>query len=216
MENINSGQPDTFYSRLFAKLYDPFMESMEQKVLGKYRKKLLADLSGDILEVGSGTGVNFKLYPKGCNVIASEPSEHMLKYAQFRLDNEPVMAKVKLVVAGVGAKKLESEIPTEGLDVIVCTLVLCTIPDPELAIAKFKEWLKPDGKLIILEHVHAKTQPRRAVHSVINPLWKRLAEGCHLNRDTGELLSESGFEPIWEKQFTKVMPFHISMMRLKP
>ena len=215
MENVNSGRPDSFYTRLFAKFYDPFMESLEQKLLGRHRKELLSGLSGNVLEVGSGTGINFSLYPKGCHVIASEPSEHMLKYAQHRLQTEPVEADVELVVAGVGAKNLQEKLPPDGLDAIVCTLVLCTIPDPELAIAKFKEWLKPGGRLIVLEHVHGQSRRRRAVHNVINPMWKRLAEGCHINRDTGTLLKQHGFEPITEDRFVKMIPFYVSVMRLK-
>ncbi len=215
MENVNSGRSDSFYTRLFAKFYDPFMEGLEQKVLGHYRQELLSGLSGIVLEVGSGTGVNFCLYPKGCHVIASEPSEHMLKYAQHRLKTEAVEAYIELVVAGVGAKGLEEKLPAEGLDAIVCTLVLCTIPDPELAIIKFKQWLKPGGRLIVLEHVHGQSKRRRTVHNVVNPIWKLFAEGCHLNRDTGNLLKKNGFTPITEHHFVKMIPFYVSVMKLK-
>ncbi|MBL4585613.1 MAG: class I SAM-dependent methyltransferase, partial [Flavobacteriales bacterium] len=164
MNNPNATIKEGFYSKLFARFYDPFVQSMEQKVLSRYRKKLLDPLSGNILEVGSGTGVNFSLYPKECNVIASEPSEYMLRYANERLKTETINANIDIVLAGVGSSELEKRIPKEGLDAIVCTLVLCTIPDPELAVASFKKWLKPDGKLIILEHVHGHSHPRKAIH----------------------------------------------------
>lgn len=212
--NPNANIKEGFYSKVFARIYDPFMESMEQKILSKYRKQLLEPLHGNILEVGSGTGINFKLYPKGCYVIASEPSEHMLKYASERLKMEPMQADIKLVLAGIGSDVLENHVPDEGFDAIVCTLVLCTIPDPELAVQSFKKWLKPDGKLIILEHVHAQTQPRKLFHNVINPAWKRVAEGCHINRDTAKMLKDSGFRAEWEHDFIKVLPFHVSVMRL--
>lgn len=215
LENPNAGLKEGFYSKLFARFYDPFMESMEQKVLGRYRKQLLEPLQGDILEVGSGTGINFKLYPKVCRVIASEPSEHMLKYASERLKMEAVEADIRLVLAGVGSAELEKYVPKDGFDAIVCTLVLCTIPEPEEAVKRFKKWLKPGGKLIILEHVHAKTQPRKAIHAMLNPAWKHVAEGCHINRNTAEMLSKSGFEAEWEQDFVKVIPFHVSVMKLK-
>ncbi|MBP9153256.1 MAG: class I SAM-dependent methyltransferase [Flavobacteriales bacterium] len=215
MSNPNANIKEGFYSKLFARFYDPFMESMEQKVLGRYRKQLLEPLHGNILEVGSGTGINFKLYPKGCHVIASEPSEHMLRYATERLKMEPVQATIELVLAGVGSEALEKRVPEGGFDAIVCTLVLCTIPDPQLAVSSFKNWLKPDGKLIILEHVHAKTNPRKLVHNVLNPAWKRFGEGCNLNRNTAKMLRDSGFEAEWEHDFVKVMPFHVAIMRLK-
>lgn len=215
MESANSNIKETFYSKIFARFYDPFMESMEQKVLLRYRKQLLEPLQGNILEVGSGTGINFKLYPKGCKVIASEPSEHMLKYAQERMKMERVEAEIQLVLAGVGSDELEKYVPKEGFDAIVCTLVLCTIPKPEAAVASFKDWLKPNGKLIILEHVHGKSRRRKAVHNLINPAWKRFAEGCHINRDTAKMLRESGFTAEWEHDFTKVLPFHVSVMKLQ-
>lgn len=197
MENANSKVKETFYSKLFARFYDPFMESMKQKVLSRYRNQLLKPLNGNILEVGSGTGINFKLYPKGCHVVASEPSEHMLKYAQERLKMEQVDANIELVLAGVGSSELENYVPEGGFDAIVCTLVLCTIPNPELAVSSFKKWLKPSGRLVILEHVHGSSKRRKLVHNVLNPAWKRFAEGCHLNRDTAQLLRENGFEADW-------------------
>ena len=215
MSNPNANIKEGFYSKLFARFYDPFMESMEQRVLTRYRKQLLEPLGGNILEIGSGTGVNFKLYSKDCCVIASEPSEHMLKYAKERLKMEPVDAQIELVLAGVGSEDLEKKVPAGGFDAVVCTLVLCTIPDPELAVLSFKKWLKPDGKLIILEHVHAKTNPRKAVHTILNPAWKRFAEGCHINRDTAKMLRDSGFVAEWEHDFVKVLPFHISVMKLQ-
>lgn len=213
MENPNADLKEGFYSKLFARFYDPFMEELELKVLSKYRKRLLEPLHGNVLEVGSGTGVNFKLYPKGCHVVASEPSEHMLKYAKERLKMDKVQADIELVLAGVGSKELEKHVPEGGFDAIVCTLVLCTIPDPELAVESFRKWLKPHGRLIILEHVHAKTQPRKLFHELVNPAWKHLAEGCHINRDTAQMLKEKGFVSEWEEDFIKLIPFHVSVMR---
>jgi ubiquinone/menaquinone biosynthesis C-methylase UbiE len=215
MSNSNASFKEGFYSKLFARFYDPFMASLEQKILFRYRKQLLEPLQGNILEIGSGTGINFKLYPKGCNVIASEPSEHMLKYAQERLKMEPVEAKIELVLAGVGSEELERYVPEGGFDAIVCTLVLCTIPDPAAAVESFKKWLKPEGKLIVLEHVHGRSRRRKFVHNVVNPAWKRFAEGCHINRDTAKLLKDLGFSAEWEHDFIKVLPFHISVMKLQ-
>lgn len=214
MSNANATIKEGFYSKLFARFYDPFVQGMEQKVLSHYRKKLLDPLRGNILEVGSGTGVNFNLYPKECNVIASEPSEHMLRYANERLRTETINANIDVILAGVGSSELEERIPKEGLDAIVCTLVLCTIPDPELAVSSFRKWLKPDGKLIILEHVHGQTDPRKAIHNFINPAWKRFGEGCHLNRDTAAMLKGQGFEAEWEERFTKVIPFYVAVLRV--
>src|SRR5690606_21531989 len=140
-------------TRIFARVYDPFMQKMEERVLSRHRRRLLGGLSGDVLEVGSGTGINFGFYPSECKVIASEPSAQMLRFAEERVRSENVKAEITLVQTGVGSPELDKMIPETSLDAIVCTLVLCTIPDPVAAIRSFKRWLKPDGKLIVLEHV---------------------------------------------------------------
>lgn len=213
MPDRNANVRESFYSRLFARFYDPFMQRMEERVLYRYRQRLLSGLSGDILEVGSGTGINFPLYPRDCRVIASEPSEHMLHFAQERLRTSAVKAEILPVKAGVGSEQLRMLIPEGGLDAIVCTLVLCTIPDPAAAVHDFKQWLKQDGQLIVLEHVHSSAQPRRMIHNLLNPAWKVLAEGCHLTRDTATMLRNEGFVAVAEERFTKVLPFYVAVMR---
>lgn len=213
MDNPNASVHETWYTRIFARVYDPFMRKMEERVLSRHRRRLLGSLSGDVLEVGSGTGINFGFYPSGCRVTASEPSAQMLRFAGGRMRSGSVKAEITFVQAGVGSPELEKLIPATGLDAIVCTLVLCTIPDPASAIHSFRRWLKPDGKLIVLEHVHAHSQPRRRIHEFINPVWKVLAEGCNLTRDTPRLLRDGGFVPVEEEQFTKVLPFYVAVMR---
>ncbi len=208
----NASRPDTFYSRIFARVYDPVMRTMEQRVLLRNRRELLSGLTGDVLEVGSGTGINFPIYGPGCRVIASEPSAAMLHFARERLSEHPCQAEITLVQAGVGDAELESHIPADGLDAVVCTLVLCTIPDPKAALLRIREWLKPQGRLIVLEHIHGQSAPRRTIHGAVNPLWKHLAEGCHLTRDTDRLLREVGFVPLEEQYFTKGVPFYRAVM----
>lgn len=213
MENPNAFVHESWYTQIFARVYDSFMQKMEQRVLSRHRKRLLEGLKGDVLEVGSGTGINFQFYPSKCRVIASEPSAQMLRFAQDRARSENVKADITLVQEGVGSPELEKMVPNGGLDAIVCTLVLCTIPDPIAAIRNFKDWLKPEGKLIVLEHVHAHKQPRRAIHELLNPAWKVLAEGCHLTRNTPDLLQQEGFLPIEKEEFTKVLPFYVAIMK---
>lgn len=209
----NASVHDSWYTKVFARVYDPVMEKMEQRVLSKHRKRLLSTLSGNILEVGSGTGINFPIYPKGCSVLASEPSAPMLRFAERRLHSMDVLAEIRVIQAGVGSAELETQVPAGGFDAIVCTLVLCTIPDPVAAVRSFKRWLRPGGRLIVLEHVHAHNQPRRMLHALLNPAWKVLAEGCNLTRDTSVLLKQEGFVPDTEEQFTKVLPFYVAVLR---
>jgi len=208
----NAVVKEGFYARIFARVYDPFMESMERKVLSHYRRRLLAPLKGEVLEVGCGTGVNFPYYPRQCHVVATEPSVHMLKQAVMRKGRPDVVANIEPVHAGIGSERIAEHVPPTGFDAIVCTLVLCTIPEPEDALRRMCEWLKPDGKLIVLEHVRPRSRFRQAVHGLIDPVWNHLAEGCHLNRDTVSLLKKVGLTPEWEQHFLKVLPFYVAVM----
>lgn len=193
-----------FYQKIFASKYDSFMSNLET-TFHPIRKELLSDLEGDILDVGSGTGVNFEHFNAKTNVIAVEPSPFMMAKATAKL---PQKAKITTYNLSVTDDELDSIIAPQSLDYIVCTLVLCTIPDQKLALKKFKNWLKPTGKLIILEHIHAEKNPNRFLQNVINPLWKVVGDGCNLNRDTDILIKEAGFKVESEQYFKQSLRFY--------
>ena len=195
---------DTLYKKFFAGVYDPFMNSLE-KDFYNYRKELLSDLKGTVLEVGAGTGINFQFYPKEIQLIALEPSEFMRKRATLKV---PEGMKVKFLTCKVNDDKLESIIEDNSLDYIVSTLVLCSIDDPNKSLEKFHRWLKEDGKLIVLEHIHSEKKINRKLQDVINPIWKKVADGCNLNRDTDILIKQNGFAIDKEKYFKKGLRFH--------
>lgn len=176
-----------------------------EKQFHPVRAELIGDLEGQILDVGSGTGVNFEHFNKNANVIAVEPSKFMLEKAKNKL---PQKASITTYNLGINDPKLEQIINQNSLDYIICTLVLCTIPDQVLALSKFKKWLKPDGKLIILEHIHAKEKPRRIIQNIINPAWKIVGDGCNLNRDTDVLIKNIGFKVKSEEYFKRTLRFY--------
>ncbi|MEH0155111.1 class I SAM-dependent methyltransferase [Limibacter armeniacum] len=212
MCNRNKAKPDSFYSRIFASLYNPFMNSMEERILARWRKKILYTQKGNILEIGAGTGNNFQFYDSEAEVIACEPSKEMLRYAKFKINAE-VITNVTLVHAAIGDDVLEDYVPEGGFDAIVFTLVLCTIPDIEDAIQKAKKWLHPDGKLLVLEHIHDRDSWKGTFQKVIQPLWFYIAEGCDLTRNTDQILKKNGFTPIWERYFYHVLPFYCACLR---
>lgn len=201
------------YTRLFSRVYDPVMRGFEEKVLLRKRKELLHDLAGDVLEVGAGTGVNFALYPPGAKVIACEPSLPMLAQAHRKLERVPPKASIELVHAGIGDEELEAHIPPGGFDAVVFTLVLCTIPHPEEAVLLVKKWLKPGGRLFVLEHIASERRMGRALQRAVEPVWTSLAEGCRLTRHTDAMLGELGFSPEWERYFTTGMRFYYGVFR---
>ena len=176
-----------------------------EETLYPIRKELIGDLEGDILEVGSGTGTNFEHYNSKAKVIALEPSSFMLEKSKAKL---PKNTQITTYNMGVADERLDSIIKNNSLDYIVCTLVLCTIPDQNLALEKFKKWLKPTGKLIILEHIHAQNKPRRLLYNIVNPLWKIIGDGCNLNRDTDLSIKKAGFTVESELYFKRSLDFY--------
>ena len=208
----NKARPDTFYSRQIARSYDRFMCKMEERVLLPKRRALLENLEGNVLEVGIGTGVNLPLYPRKVNLLGIEPSAEMLIHAQKKLASTPPAASITLIKAGIGDEAVAQAMPTEGWDAIVCTLVLCTIPDPLAAIQLFKDWLKPGGQLIVLEHILNTQQPNKFFYHLLNPFWKLFSEGCNINRPTDQLLKDAGFRPIVEEYFSTRIPFYLARM----
>ena len=85
---------------------------------------------------------------------------------------------------------------------------MCTIKNPELALDNFKKWLKPDGKLIIIEHIHSDKKGKALVQTILNPVWKVIAEGCNMTRHTDELIKAKGFKPLEEHYFTIGLRIH--------
>jgi ubiquinone/menaquinone biosynthesis C-methylase UbiE len=214
MCNSNKAKNDSNYSRLFARIYNPVMNNLERKFLRLKREELLKELKGDILEVGAGTGINFDIYnPDQTKVFAFEPSEAMLGFARQKMESMAVNKHIKLIKAGVGDVLPADAIPEEGFDYVVCTLVLCTIPDAKAALEAISGYLKPDGKLLVLEHIKAKSGFGRFVQNSLNPIWKHCAEGCHLNRPTDLLLKAMGYIADKESYFSKIIPFYMASLR---
>jgi len=196
------------YKRIFGAFYDRFMNSIEHAHLGSRRTRLLSDLSGRILEVGVGTGTNFEHYNGDIELIGIEPSPYMMPRAEKKKEVLLFPNKITLLNIGCGYPEMEKLIEPDSLDAVVCTLVLCTIPDPSRALNNFMRWLKPGGKLLILEHVRSHNRTNGKLQDMLNPVWKKVADGCHLNRPTDMLLAGSGFQLVREERFKIGIPFY--------
>jgi len=198
------------YQKIFARFYDGFMHGFERKLHTK-RKHLLSNLSGHVIGVGEGTGINFQFYPDDVIVHAVEPSLPMLEKAKIKASKK---MNITFYNKGINDSSLNEHFKKQGIDAIICTLVLCTIPNPEEALQNFKRWLKPNGKLIIMEHVHASKPINKVMQNLVNPAWKVFGEGCHLNRNTDLLIKEAGFSPIEDEYFNHTLRFYSGVFQL--
>lgn len=181
---------------LLAPLYDRLVAPSEEACFQQWRGELLAPLTGQVLELGSGTGANITRYPASVErVTFTEPDPWMRrqlveKLAEAQADGTfaPADAEVR-DDSGVDLSFAE-----DCFDAVVVTLVLCTVPDPDRALAEARRVLKPGGRLVFLEHVAAEDRPDRLKwQRRIDPIWRRVAGGCRLTRRTADTIEQAGF-----------------------
>ncbi len=191
------------YNSVFAKFYDPFMKGFEKRIR-KNRLELLKDVGGEVLEIGSGTGINFGLYNPGINLTAIEPSQAMIDVSTAKNCD---CNKIRLLKTSITDPLLFNELKESSFDYILSTLVLCTIDRPEIAIKNYGKLLKPDGRLLVLEHIHSTKPLHKKLQNIANPFWKAFSEGCNLNRNTDQMLIQNGFVPVQSEYFVKTLRF---------
>ncbi len=200
----------SIYQKIFAHSYDSIMASVEVK-LSKRRQDLLSPLVGNILDVGGGTGINLKFYNSEVDILLIDPSKEMIRKASKKFESK---TNVTFIECGVNDEALKLRLKQKSLDYIVCTLVLCTIPDPNIALLNFKKWLKPNGRLIVLEHIHHNHAIHAKWQNAINPIWNKIGEGCNLNRKTDTLIKQNGFKVEKEAYFGSWIQFYQAIFSL--
>ncbi|MFD8558633.1 class I SAM-dependent methyltransferase [Streptosporangium canum] len=174
---------------IFARFYARISQVVEHRGLAERRQALLAELSGQVIEVGAGNGLTFAHYPPTvARVLAVEPEPRLRRLAQMAADEAPVPVEV------VGA--LADRLPAEdrSFDAAVVSLVLCSLPDPVAALREMYRVLRPGGQLRFLEHVRADSPGLVRVQDLLDAtVWPRLAGGCHTGRDSAALIDHAGF-----------------------
>ncbi|WHX98210.1 class I SAM-dependent methyltransferase [Neobacillus sp. DY30] len=173
-------------SSTFPKWYDFFMSPLERKKFKRVRKDLLKSATGKVLELGSGTGVNFPLYRNVDHVIAIEPSKHMIQQSLAKRN----LAVVPIEMVNASAERLPFEDHT--FDTIVATLVFCTIPNVEEAINELKRVCKPQGKILLFEHIKMENKVLSSLQGGLTPLWRKICDGCCLDRETLKAFTSQG------------------------
>jgi ubiquinone/menaquinone biosynthesis C-methylase UbiE len=162
--------------------------AMRQKQLGPFRQRVIDAAEGRVLEIGIGSGLNFPLY-RGTvkSVIGLEPSPELLRMARPRA----AAAAVTITLLDASAEVIP--IDSASIDTVITTWTLCTIPNASVALAEMRRVLKPGGALLFVEHGRAPEPGVARWQDRLDPLWSRLAGGCHLNRKMDDLISGSGF-----------------------
>lgn len=169
-----------------ARVYDLVARIGERKGFAALRRRLVADLDGDVLEVGAGTGLMLAHYRRAARVVALEPDAGMAERLRERA------AEASVPVEVVEGRAEELPFPGGSFDHVVAGLVLCSVEDLERVLAEIRRVLRADGSLALLEHVRGGGRVARWQNR-LTPLQRRLADGCHLNRDTAAAIAAAGF-----------------------
>jgi ubiquinone/menaquinone biosynthesis C-methylase UbiE len=189
--------------RFFALTYDRQVAKVERAGLGELRQKLLADASGRVLEVGSGTGANLPYYGPGVeSLTVTEPESAMLRRLEQRVREQAPKAKV------VRAPAEQLPFEDDAFDVAVSTLVLCGVDDQARALGELRRVLRPGGRLIFIEHVRSDEPGLARWQDRLNGLNKFVA-CCDCNRRTLDSIKAEGFEvtKVDHTELKKVPPF---------
>jgi ubiquinone/menaquinone biosynthesis C-methylase UbiE len=173
---------------VFARIWDTIVRLGGRKEL-RNRTELLDGTRGRVLEIGAGTGLNFRLYPKDVEqVVAVEPEPSMAVRAAGRARR----ADVPVHVLRGGAEDLP--FPDGAFDTAVVCLVMCTVADAEAAAKELRRVLRPRGELRVYEHVRSASHKAARLQDFSERPWGLLGAGCHPNRDTVATLRSAGFE----------------------
>jgi ubiquinone/menaquinone biosynthesis C-methylase UbiE len=161
---------------------------MDMKVTREERKKCLAHVTGNVLEVGFGSGHNLPFYPSTVQrVVAIDPSTHSARLARKRIAAAPFPVEyVPLMGEHIDA-------PDASFDSIVSTYTLCTIPDPVAALAQMRRVLKPEGRFFFVEHGRSAEPKVQRWQDRLNGFQRTMCGGCNMNRDIAHLVRTAGF-----------------------
>ncbi len=176
----------SFYrDQLLPRVQDKVMDRVSTR---EVRARVCAGLSGEIVEIGFGTGLNVAYYPPTVTkILAVEPSSVCMRIAQSRIDSSSSIVEL----AGLDGERLD--LPSEAFDTVLSTWTLCSIPDVARAMGEIRRVLKPGGSLHFVEHGSAPDPGIARWQRRLEPLNKRLAGGCHLTRQIPETIEQGGF-----------------------
>jgi len=183
------------YDRI-APIYD-WMEVFPERQFAPWRGKLWSLVpEGRVLEVGVGTGKNFPCHPPQAEVVGIDISERMLALARQRMENLSKPVELRQMDAQ------QLDFPDDSFDAAAATFVFCSVPDPVQGLRELGRVVKPEGKIVLLEHVRI-NRPGiiGKLMDLLDPLVVRMM-GPHINRSTAETMREAGLEVLGVEELT--------------
>lgn len=184
---MTSATATTLDNPFFARVW-PVAAAHETEAVRTLRRENLAGLSGRVLEVGAGIGTNFPNYPASVEqVVAMEPEPRLAVRAQAAAAAAPV----SVILTNETVEEFRG---AEPFDAVVCSLVLCSVRDPEMVLRQLYSSLRPGGELRFLEHVASTGMRGRLQRFADATVWPRFLGNCHTHRDTERAIIEAGFE----------------------
>ncbi|MDD1475980.1 class I SAM-dependent methyltransferase [Arthrobacter sp. H16F315] len=181
--------PETSPSgRSFGRSFARAGPRMDARGAADHRRRLVEAARGVVVEIGAGYGATFEFYPSAVRtVLALEPDPTLRELARNAARNASVPVTMR---AGVAESLPAAD---ASVDVVVSSLVLCSVADQSVALAEVVRVLRPGGLLLFYEHVRSAHRVLAAAEDLVTPLWSRLAGGCHPNRDTVGGIAGAGF-----------------------
>jgi len=172
---------------------------MRNRSLVPYRERVIAAAEGRVLEIGIGSGLNLPFYgPHVREIVGLEPAPRLIAMARQVAERMPM--PVTFMEESAAAIPLDDN----AVDTVVMTWTLCTIPQADRALSEMRRVLKPNGRLLFVEHGLAPDDGVRRWQDWLTPAWKRISGGCHLNRPIQSMIESAGFR--FDRLQTAYMP----------
>lgn len=191
----------------FDKQAKMYQKKVEDRTMAMWRKELISEAYGNVLEVGVGAGANFPYYEKeNVRVTGLDFSPKMIELAKETASNYQIRAN--FIEGNVEAV----EFAANSFDFIVSTLTLCSYTNPVATLNKFSRWCKPNGKILLLEHGLSSNRFLSVMQKMIDPLFVQVS-GCHCNRDIYQILEASALQTIRSDRYWQNI---IYLVRARP
>ncbi len=167
------------------------VDKVMDRIYGSRKRSIYGGLPGLVVEIGPGAGANFRYYAPGTTVIAIEPNPAMHPHMESKARHRHLNLQIKAI------KGESIDLPDQCTSAVVGTLVLCTVDRPQQVVSEILRILKPGGRYIFLEHVAAMPGTRlRGLQEHLLKAWQWLFDGCHLNRNSQQVILDAGFTKV--------------------